>query len=71
MLCRPAAVAAAIRVIEVQEQLQIPISSVSCRSSPALQFLQLPYPYMDDILLADGERALLRQMCNVRLFIIT
>ena len=57
VVSRPAAVAAAIRVLEVQEQLEVPLPQSTTQLPPT--------PQMNDTMLADGEKALLRQMCNV------
>ncbi|XP_045584762.1 coiled-coil domain-containing protein 85C isoform X2 [Procambarus clarkii] len=70
LVSRPTSVAAAMRVLEVQEQLEgasHPPSGPPPSQGPPPQTQQgsSGHPTPQDAALADGEKALLRQMCNV------
>lgn len=70
LVSRPTSVAAAMRVLEVQEQLEgasHPPSGPPPSQGPPPQAMQGTGGHVtpQDAALADGEKALLRQMCNV------
>lgn len=69
LVSRPTSVAAAMRVLEVQEQLEGVMVPHPSSGPPPSQGppppTQQPAPSPHDAALADGEKALLRQMCNV------
>ncbi|KAG7172258.1 coiled-coil domain-containing protein 85C-like isoform X1 [Homarus americanus] len=70
LVSRPTSVAAAMRVLEVQEQLEgasHPPSGPPPSQGPPPQIQQGSTGHLtpQDAALADGEKALLRQMCNV------
>ncbi|XP_063868464.1 coiled-coil domain-containing protein 85C-like [Scylla paramamosain] len=68
LVSRPTSVAAAMRVLEVQEQLEgvmAPSSSGPPPSQGPPPPTQQPTLPPHNAALADGEKALLRQMCNV------